>query len=51
MYRWLWERIPGGKFAKTATMLGLGLAITAALFLWGFPALDNFFGQSPIVQG
>ena len=50
MYQWLWQRLPGGKLAKSAVVALITIEIIAALFLWGFPALDNWFGQSPIVQ-
>jgi hypothetical protein len=50
MYRWLWQKLPGGKIAKSAGALFITMAVIAALFFWGFPALDNWFAQSPIVQ-
>jgi hypothetical protein len=51
MYRWVWRRLPGAKLVKASIATLAVIALTAVLFLWGFPALDNFFGQSPIVQG
>ena len=50
MYRWLWQKLPGGKMTKSAVAALITIAVITALFLWGFPALDNWFGQSPIVQ-
>ena len=50
MYQWLWQKLPGGKMAKSVTTCFIAVAVVASLFLWGFPALDNWFGQSPIVQ-
>ena len=50
MYHWLWQKLPGDKKEKSAAASLIALAVIAALFLWGFPALDNWFGQSPIVQ-
>lgn len=50
MYHWLWQKLPGGSIAKSAAAALITFAVIAALFLWGFPALDNWFGQSPIVQ-
>ena len=50
MYQWLWQKLPAGKLAKSAVVALITIAIIAALFLWGFPALDHWFGQSPIVQ-
>ncbi|MDH4397558.1 MAG: hypothetical protein RL402_618 [Actinomycetota bacterium] len=51
MYRWFWRRLPGGKLVKALIATLAVIALTAVLFMWGFPALDIYFGQSPIVQG
>jgi hypothetical protein len=50
MYRWLWQKLPGGKLLKsllTAVILAVSVAV---LFTLGFPALDAFFGQNPLVR-
>jgi hypothetical protein len=51
MYRRIWTRLPGGTWVKASIAVAALAVLIAALFLWGFPALDIFFGQSPIVQG
>jgi hypothetical protein len=50
MYSWLWSKLPGGKIAK-ALVAALSLsAVIFALFAWGFPALDLWFAQNPVVS-
>lgn len=50
MYRWLWQKPPGGKLSKTLFAGVILAAVVAALFSLGFPSLDAFFGQNPLVQ-
>lgn len=50
MYSWIWSKLPGGKVAKSVTSAVLISAIMAVLFIWGFPALDLWFAQNPVVS-
>lgn len=50
MYSWIWSKLPGGKVAKTVASTLLIAATIAALFNFGFPALDLWFAQNPVIS-
>lgn len=40
MYAWIWRRLPGARPTKTATALGIVIAVAAALWYLVFPQLE-----------
>ena len=50
MYGWIWSKLPGGKVSKSVTAAIIIAAVIAVLFTWGFPALDLWFAQNPVVS-
>ncbi len=50
IYSWIWSKLPGGKVAKSVASALLIAATIAILFNWGFPALDLWFGQNPVIS-
>lgn len=50
MYQWIWSKLPGGRIIKALSATALVAFVVFALFAWGFPALDTWFSQNPIVS-
>ena len=44
MYSWIFSILPGPKWLRWVWMGVLFLAVTAALFQWGFPCIVETFG-------
>jgi hypothetical protein len=51
MYAWVWRHLPGPWPARLLVALALIAAITAALFVWGFPWLEEIFGINQVTVG
>jgi hypothetical protein len=43
MYSWIWRKLPGGRLAKTITVIVLLTALSLFMFTIGFPAIEQFF--------
>jgi hypothetical protein len=43
MYSWIWRELPGGRLAKTITVIVLLAALSLFMFTIGFPAIEQFF--------
>lgn len=44
MYAWVWRHLPGPWPLRLVLMLALLAAAVVALFLWGFPWVEQTFG-------
>ncbi|MFD1504365.1 hypothetical protein ACFSBG_01575 [Georgenia yuyongxinii] len=44
MYAAIWRRLPGPRWLKALQALTLVAAVTAALFVWVFPAVTTGLG-------
>jgi hypothetical protein len=51
MYAWVWRHLPGPWPVRLLLALALVAAVTAALFLWGFPWLEETFGINQVTVG
>lgn len=49
MYRWIWERLPGGKLAKALVFSGLVTLVVLLLFTVIFPWLELSFFAPPTI--
>lgn len=50
MYRWIWNKLPGGKLLKSIQALVLLGLVLAGLFWFVFPALDQLFIAPPTLN-
>jgi hypothetical protein len=48
MYAWVWRHFPGPWPVRALTALVLIAAVVIALFLWGFPWLEQTFGLNDV---
>jgi hypothetical protein len=48
MYAWVWRQLPGPWPVRTLIAIVLVVAIVFALFLWGFPWVEETFGLNDV---
>lgn len=51
MYAALWRLLPGRLWLKVVEALLLAVAVSAALLLWGFPAIEPHLPFDRIIIG
>ena len=51
MYAWVWRHLPGPWPTRLVLALALIAAVAVALFLWGFPWLEETFGINQVTVG
>ena len=51
MYAWVWRHLPGPWPVRTPFAIVLVTAIIVALFLWGFPWMEQTFGLNDVTVG
>lgn len=51
MYAWVWRHLPGPWPVRALLAVALAVAAVAALFLWGFPWLEQTFGLGDVTVG
>lgn len=50
IFPWLWRILPGGAILKTFALLSLLAVLTAILFAFVFPSIEDFFVPPPVVE-
>ena len=43
MYSWIWNKLPGGRVAKTFVVAVLLAGLALFMFTVGFPAIEHYF--------
>lgn len=43
MYSWIWNKLPGGRLAKTFVIAVLLVGLALFMFTVGFPAIEQYF--------
>jgi hypothetical protein len=51
MYAWVWRHLPGPWPVRVLIAIVLVAAIAVALFLWGFPWIEQTFGLNDVTVG
>lgn len=51
MYAWVWRHLPGPWPVRALGALLLTAAVVVALFLWGFPWIEQTFGLGDVTVG
>lgn len=51
MYAWVWRHLPGPRPVRTLIAVVVAAAIVVALFLWGFPWVEETFGLNDVTVG
>lgn len=51
MYVWVWRHLPGPRPVRALVALLIAAAVVAALFLWGFPWLEQTLGLGDVTVG
>ena len=48
MYSWIWNKLPGGRFAKALVAVVILAGLALFMFTIGFPAIEDFFNVDQI---
>jgi hypothetical protein len=48
MYSWIWNKLPGGRFAKAFVAVVILAGLALFMFAIGFPAIEDFFNVDQI---
>lgn len=49
MYKWIWDRLPGGLVVKSVSAFAISLGLVFLLFTFLFPFLDVSFFAPPTI--